>query len=248
MLRVLLRFFLLGLGAAYVLNVYSRGAQTPFTYWITGCFSLVVLMRLGAARSLYGKRKDGSVAWWAYFLLGPFLLFRWLLWYWTRLVSREPACAELTSGIWVGRRIMANELPAQVDTVVDLTYEFREPRAIAEKHNYILFPILEGSVPHNSFEFLELIKKLKREPTTLYIHCADGHGRTALVAAALLVAKGISPNLTQAFADFKKARGAGYLTFLQRFFMRRMEPHLCQLRSDEGDAQGSINSTFPEPQ
>lgn len=229
MLRILLRLLCLAVGGSYVLSIYWRGEASPLTYWITLSFGLVVAMRLGVTKSFFGKQASGKVAWWAYLLLGPFLLFRWLLWHTLRWFSTEIPFAEYGPGVFVGRRLYADEMPERIDLVVDLTYEFAEPEGIVDSRGYRLFPILEGSVPIGASDFMGLISDLKNEERAIYIHCADGHGRTAMVAVALAIARGLAADVKSAFDEFRKARGAGFLTFRQKHFLIKLEPQLVAM-------------------
>ena len=135
---------------------------------------------------LFGKRPNGTIPALVVVLLFPFLLFTWSVWRLLVLTSREPGYAELTSNLVIGRRLLAHELPDDVDTVVDLTAEFIEPRAIRQSVAYRAFPILDADSPDPT-ELYDLANELRNMEGRIYLHCAQGHGRTALVAAMYLI-------------------------------------------------------------
>ena len=80
-----------------------------------------------------------------------------------------------------------------VENVIDLTCEFSESKSIVENTNYISFPILDASVVSVS-ELSSLIETIDSLSGRSYIHCAQGHGRTGMVAAALLMHR--NPTIT----------------------------------------------------
>ncbi|HTU93187.1 MAG TPA: hypothetical protein VMF69_24115, partial [Gemmataceae bacterium] len=127
--------------------------------WPSLSFLVVAAAYAGLGPCLLGKRGDGSMALWAVFLLLPYLLLTWSLWYVQRRFSREPCCNEITPGLWIGRRAIAQELPPRIDLVIDLTAEFPEPRRIRSGRPYFCLPILDGSVPPEN-ELRELVERI----------------------------------------------------------------------------------------
>jgi protein-tyrosine phosphatase len=147
-------------------------------------------------------------------VLFPFLAFTWLTWHLARIVSREPMMHALTPNVRIGRRLLARELPADVDHVVDLTAEFRE---VARARGYTGLPILDASVPDRD----ELRRALDAVPKTgsVYVHCAQGHGRTALFASCLLIAReGLDADI--AIARVLAVRPLARMKAAQRAFVR----------------------------
>ncbi len=73
---------------------------------------------------------------------------------------------------------------------------------------YLSFPIQDRSVPPFSaltFFFLEQLKVYLSEGKQIALHCRQGLGRAALIAASVLVLTGFSPD--QAFEQLSLARG-----------------------------------------
>jgi protein-tyrosine phosphatase len=70
------------------------------------------------------------------------------------------------------------------------------------------FPIVDRSVPASRKATLEFVKKLAKllmEDKSIAIHCRQGIGRSALIAASLLVLSGIVPEA--AFLRVSEGRG-----------------------------------------
>ena len=124
------------------------------------------------------------------------------------LVSRSPrqtetAYDQLTDNIYIGRRLLAHEFPDFVDHVVDLTCEFTEPKPLRNV-DYHSFQILDGFIPQTA-QLNQWIANTANLNGNIYIHCAEGHGRTGLFTAALLVELG---NFNSAFdaLEFVKSK------------------------------------------
>ncbi len=175
--------------------------------WPAVSFGLVGAAYAGLGPGVFGKQPNGRMTWWKVLVMLPFLVFAWGVWHVARLVSREPACHEICPGLWLGRRLLPKELPEQVRAVVDLTCEFPEPRAIARNTQYVCLPTLDTTAPSRD-DLVKLLESLKDLPGGIYVHCASGHGRSALVAAALLLVRGQAADAKQALGLVRKARPA----------------------------------------
>ncbi|NMO14191.1 hypothetical protein HPC49_49825 [Pyxidicoccus fallax] len=191
---VLLGFLALRLGGAWLLLL-----------WPAASFSLVALAYGGVGPRLLGKQPDGRMRPWAVLVLLPYLLFTWATWHLARVLSREPAHAEVVPGVLVGRRLLSGELPAGVGTVLDLTAEFIEPAGIRRAARYVSLPILDASTLPVG-RVAPVLRELATLPGPVYVHCAQGHGRTGMIAAALLVARGDAPDAKTALALIQRVR------------------------------------------
>jgi protein-tyrosine phosphatase len=92
-----------------------------------------------------------------------------------------------------------------VDTVFSLLTEEEEheldimgERAEAQAHGmkFLSFPIQDRQVPASESRFAHALEQLDRELATgknVVLHCRQGIGRTGLVAACLLLTKGVAP-------------------------------------------------------
>ena len=106
-----------------------------------------------------------------------------------RTLRRESPFNELMDGIIIGRRLLPGEYPEGIESVVDLTAEFPESPRTRQGRTYRAFPILDAS-PCTPAALEEIARAIMDLPGDVYIHCAEGHGRTALVATSLLLTRG----------------------------------------------------------
>ncbi|MHB8865285.1 MAG: phosphatase domain-containing protein [Pirellulaceae bacterium] len=96
-------------------------------------------------------------------------------------------------------------MSSDIEIVVDLTCEFSEPRTIRSARRYIAFPMLDAAtLPSRSLA--EFVCCLAVEDGRMFIHCAQGHGRTGLITALLLVAKGDVQNADDALLKVQASR------------------------------------------
>jgi protein-tyrosine phosphatase len=198
--------------AAYA--VFSRGIWL-MALWPAASIITIGIGYLLLGPSVFGKQPDGSMSRWSLALLLPYLFFTWGVWHVARLIKREDPYNELVPGVLIGRRLLASELPSDIDMVVDLTSEFPEPRAIRSRSTYLSFPILDGSVPSTD-QLASVLEELCKQSSTIYIHCAEGHGRTCLVAAGLLLMKGITVGPDDAIRRVQSCRPLARPSRLQR--------------------------------
>lgn len=192
-----------GLAAALVARGWLFGW---FFVWPAFSFAVVAMGYFWMGPISLGKRRDGTRALWAYPLAGPFLAAMWLGRQVLAALSRdEPAWNEVAEGVYVGRRTKAAALPADVAAVIDLTSEFLPHRCVVAGVRYITLPTLDGAAPRPTVlaAFLDEIEDVEGP---LYIHCAAGHGRSAMLAACVLVRRGVAADIDEAVAVMQRAR------------------------------------------
>jgi protein-tyrosine phosphatase len=191
--------------------------------WPALSFLIVAAAYAGLGPAVFGKCPDGRFAWWAVALLLPYLAVTWALWHLVRLFGREVCCHEVAPGLWLGRRALPNELPADIALVIDLTAEFSKPRGVRQGRTYLCLPTLDTLAP-NERAFTELVRRVVASPRAVYVHCASGHGRSATVAAALLIARGLAKDAKEAEAMLRQARPGVRLQKAQRALLARVQP------------------------
>jgi protein-tyrosine phosphatase len=199
-------FFAL-LAAGCVGSAWLDGGAAWLLLWpAASCAGVALaLAYAGLGPCLLGKRRDGRLAGWAIGLFLPYLVPTWLLWYVQRLLTREPACTEVQPGLWLGRRLLPHELPPGIGLVVDLTAEFCEPVAIRASRCYVCLPILDGMVP--SLDALRhVIAQIVQASGPVLVHCASGHGRSAMVVAGVLLQRGLAHDAADAERILKALR------------------------------------------
>ena len=215
-MRNALTFLVIAAGLV-VLAVLYPGARW-LLLWACGNCVVVAAAYAWHAPQVFGKRADGTMTWGPRLLLMPYLWLTWLVWYGQIRFSREAVCDEVAPGLWLGRRASAAEVPPGISLMVDLTSEFAEPAALRTGRVYLYLPTLDNAAPDRK-EFDEAVQTIAAWEGGVYIHCALGHGRSALVAAAVLVARGLAGSPEEAWTRVKQARPGVKLDRVQQAFL-----------------------------
>ncbi len=186
--------------------------------------SVAIGYLVGSAKG-FGKKDDGRLSYWSLLLHLPYLLFVWMTWHGLRLFSKEDPFNEVSDQLVIGRRLLKQELQQEFDHYVDLTAEFQETAHIRNRESYLCFPLLDGGVP-DADSLLKFLSKLSEGRT--YIHCAQGHGRTGLVALAYMKQVGMIEGYEEGIAILKEVRPALGLNATQtRFITQFLEQDLA---------------------
>ncbi|MBL8851238.1 MAG: dual specificity protein phosphatase family protein [Planctomycetaceae bacterium] len=189
--------------AMAALAAVHRGAYW-LLLWPSASFAWVAAGYFRFGPGVFGKSPRGVLSPVTHAVLLPYLLFSWMVWHLLRVVSRETAYNQLTDRLLIGRRLLSHELPAGIDHVIDLTCEFNEPHRLRER-SYRSFPILDGA-DVSAEELRCWAEEVAALPGTVYIHCAQGHGRTGMFAAAVLMASGKAASPDEALRMVIEAR------------------------------------------
>lgn len=225
-----------GLGLVLFALAYALGGFAWLLAWPAWSVALVGAGYLGLGPRVFGKRAhDGTLSTWRVLLILPYFAVAWALWQLKSRLRSERPWNEVAPGVRLGRRpLCREELPPDTACVVDLTSEF--PRACPELGlRYVCLPTLDTSVATDA-ELAALVESLAVEEGPLYLHCAMGHGRSATVAAALLIRRGLCANVDEAVAMLERARPAVHLHGVQRAAVERLAGEAARLR------QGSVRS------
>jgi protein-tyrosine phosphatase len=217
-MRYGLLFLVLGSSIA-ALGAVAGGAAWVLS-WPALSFCLVGVAYLARRPAMLGKRPDGTIAAWSLPLLGPYFLLAWGIWHAERLRGRADAANEVAPALWVGRRPLSHELPAGVRRVVDLTAEFPAAIEVRRRAGYLCVPLLDGTALEIR-TLRALLDRLRGEEGIL-LHCAAGRGRSAMVAAALLIERGLADDVEHAEAMLRQRRPGIRLNAAQRRLLYAM--------------------------
>lgn len=227
-------FFLVGVLSLYW--AYWLGGWAWLLLWPGACYLALAAAYFGLGPGVFGKRPDGTTSLAATIFLAPYLVPYWIgyvfvIW-WTRHIRGEEDCHELIPGVWVARRLQPGEYPVEVERVVDLTCEYAEPPAIVSRVDYRSFPILDGHVPPLG-PLVQLIDEMEVDPKPTLIHCAIGHGRTGLIAVALLLRRGLAKDVEEAIRMAQAVRFGIRLNGTQREVARQFAASLGENRRSD---------------
>lgn len=160
---------------------------------------------------IFMKRKNGSFHWLSYMIFWPYHLMNHSLIRVSRLVSAENPWDEILPGLFLGRRLLARDraLHEKIIGVLDLTCELTEVGFMRQVENYLCIPLLDTSAPSDS-QFEEGVEWIagKFESGGVYVHCAAGHGRSALFIAGYLLHSGKYETVEDAI-DFIRQKRPG---------------------------------------
>jgi len=129
-------------------------------------------------------------------------------------------------GVWVGGRTGTAALPPGVAAVVDLVAEYPADRAVRTLPGYRNLLVLDGGVPPDPDAFLAVVREVAAARGDVLVHCDSGRGRAPTFAAALLVVRGLAPDVASALALMRAARAVVSPTRVDRAFLAALEPRL----------------------
>jgi protein-tyrosine phosphatase len=208
-----LTFAVLGLGLGLVAAV--NGGIACLLLWPAISFFVVATADAGFGPRVFGKRPDGTLSPGRAAIVYPFLLYAWAVWHVQRLCSREPPWQEVAPRLRIGRRLLPREFPTDVEILVDLAAEFPEPRSNCIARTYVSFPILDASVP-GAEALTALVQTICKHDGVVLIHCAQGHGRSGLVAAGVLLCRREAMTPAEAIRQIRATRPGVRLNREQR--------------------------------
>jgi protein-tyrosine phosphatase len=80
-------------------------------------------------------------------------------------------------------------LPRDIELVIDLCAEMPAASGVTDQRAYLAIPTLDARAPTPA-QIAAAVDRVVATEGPAFIHCAFGHGRSATVAAAVLVRRG----------------------------------------------------------
>ena len=191
-------------------------------FWSGVSWALAGSAYIGLGSRIFGKRTNGTMRHANVFVMLPYLLVTWGLWHVQRILTKEPPHHEIAPNLFLGRRCSAFKLPPGTRLIVDLCAEFAERGDVRAGRDYLSVPALDASLP--SADVLEAAVRTiagAAQSAPVYIHCAKGHGRSAAVMIAALLATKNASNLVEAEKIVRKARRGIRINAAQRQGLER---------------------------
>lgn len=142
-------------------------------------------------------------------------------------LDREGPINRLAPGIFIGRlpsRTTRVRLGREgIDAILNLCWEFPGPSTSARGPVCGHVPILDGAPPTDR-QFDEAVRWVadrRAEGRCILIHCAQGHGRTATIAAAVMVRFDLADDADDALARIQAVRPGARPSRTQRSALDR---------------------------
>jgi len=156
---------------------------------------------LNKSNLILDKKEDGSVSLFFLFIINfPWLLFTWSVFALQMLISKENRVDKIKgSSIFIASRPSKSFDYTPYDVVVDLTSEFLKDKIIGV--HYISYSNLDGMPLSKSYEDVSIFQNKK-----VLVHCANGHGRSALFVARVLVDLELVVTFEEGLALIQKSR------------------------------------------
>jgi hypothetical protein len=158
--------------------------------------------------AFWGKGSDGKLNSARWLVTLPLHGFNQIVFQTLRSVTASRPFDEVQPGLFLGRRLTGREATLkEFRTVLDLTSEFTEPVRLRQATNYLCVPVLDHTppTPTQLRAALDFLTTHEADGPVL-VHCAAGHGRSALVLAAWLVQRGRATNASDALAQLQRVR------------------------------------------
>jgi len=157
-------------------------------FWLFSFIYFFGQVNLGVCL-IHKNKKTGKVPLLARIIHFPYLKAVYLIWLWKKNYMNEDPYAKVADGIYVGKypRDYPENFPDDATIVADLTVEFSAPAKMVHNLGYYCYPCLDFVLSEEVVMLAELaIELAKKRQDQIYIHCANGHGRSATLAAMLL--------------------------------------------------------------
>ena len=214
-----LLFLILGSLFFYLGILIDFSNVSIILFWFTLDLLLISFSYYFNSTFIFGKQSNGKLNLFDHLLLFPYLLFIWMIWRFSTILDKSKPFNQLTENIWIGRRLLDKEEIQSIDLVIDLTCEFSESIELIAVKEYLSFPILDAGVP-NEKELKRLLNYIKGFNGNIYIHCAQGSGRTGVVTCGYLLFIGKAKTIEEAYQFAKSKRPSVKLNSNQIHFLR----------------------------
>ena len=193
----------------------------------------VAFLGIGAAYGfrwpgLLGKKPAGNLPLSSYVVFWPFHLLNYASLILFRWSGQSAPFTEILPGLYLGGRVSSRDVRAltesRISAVLDLTSEFSEIHSLREATAYMCIPLLDRTAP-SAAELDTAIRFIREQSQRgpVYVHCALGHGRSATVVLAYLLASGRFARFEDAMIHIQNKRprvrlNPNQLRALQEFF------------------------------
>lgn len=203
-------FILFGLTCAFYAATSPALAVKLIAAYFAVAFSGVGLAYAFIGHAAFLKKPNGQLSLLSYVLYFPYHLLNWLGLLGFRRGGKENAFDKIDENVYLGCRLNRGDRQdierLGIKSVLDLTCEFSEIPALRQL-SYRCIPVLDTRAPSpeqlkSGAEWIQ--EESARGP--VYVHCAMGHGRSALFVAAYLLLSGKARTAQEAIDTIKALR------------------------------------------
>lgn len=228
----------------------GHGISAALLYY--AAFANLATGSLYLASSLFGinparlfKDNRGERKRLASLLIGPYLMFEYWGWRRYRERTREPLFEPVAPGLCLGGRPDVDDVApvreAGINVVLDLVAEFPDPLFLrnGEGMVYLSIPVLDGCSPSKGdvIQAVRFVTAAREAGKTVLVHCTFGHGRSAMVMAAVLMATGEAAGPDEALAVLSGLKRRIWLTREQKKVLRSYHQDLVKQERKKGGGQ-----------
>jgi hypothetical protein len=201
-------------------------------------FLLVSIAYFGAGPRLLLKRRTGQRPAWAWLLHWPFFALTDFSYRLSMHLSREAAYAAVGSNLYLGRRLTTREAKSvSWVAVLDLAAEMPETGPLRELRSYRSFPVLDATAMTLA-QLRDAVAWANRQCGPVYVHCALGHSRSALVVAAYLLDRGLASCPKEAVRQLRALRPGVRLNRAQWKVLNAFAEDVMRTSGTAGGAPG----------
>ena len=205
-------------------GLFFSPLPAALTIWTAAAYFLIGLAYLEIIPPPALKRPDGSIAFWSALPHLPYLFFSGLALFLFIRFGREPPFCEVVPGLYLGRRLTRRDAGPQPPPTgcLDLTLEMPSSARFRNgKADLKVLPLIDGTAPSPTQieEATDWLRSREGKGPT-YVHCAYGHGRSALMVAAYLWAAGVVEGPDEALEFLRRKRPSGSLKREQHAVLR----------------------------
>ncbi len=192
-------FFTLLLTILYFIFVLNSNMKYLLIWFAINFLIFTIAYYFNKPSMILGKNRDGICNKFLMIINLPWILFTQIIFRMQVFCIKEDFANKIAhTNIWISRRPLENDNLDKFSLVIDLTAEFT--RDLNAK-NYICIPNLDAHYLKN----IEIIDK-KFKNSNILVHCANGHGRSSIFVALLMLKWNYATNIKQALEMIKASR------------------------------------------
>jgi hypothetical protein len=245
-MRFGLLFLLLSFGVGF-LGLQATPPWVKALLWSTAlCFGCVGLAFLWIGPRAFLKRPDGSLSAASWLLYWPYHTFNQATLAAVAWLGSDRPADEIAPNLYLGRQLTVFDRGVlktlAFTAVLDLTSEFSELPALRKGPEYRCIPLLDTFAPTRE-QLIAGVQFIRRHIADgpVLVHCALGHGRSATLAAAYLMAAGVADDTDSAEKLVRMRRPGVKLSIAQRAALNNLGAPALRACLREGERAAAGN-------